>query len=161
MVVRALAVLPALLQLLDLVLLNGDLPEAAIDFPKGFSLFPNLADPSALPLRLQATQANTLLIEPNSLLLPALVLEIDQVLVESLNVLPLLRVVLLYHLLHLLHLLVEHLEQLSILLVLNLLAPKLHFQSLNLCSQRFVLAAQVLPARCLGAPLRGAAIRMF
>ena len=73
MAIRAFAILLALLQLLYLILLDGDLPQPAVDFPEGFTLFPYLPDPGSVALSLQAAESDALLVEPNPLLLPIFV----------------------------------------------------------------------------------------
>lgn len=102
--------LTTLLELLNLLLLTSNLSESIVDLSESFTFFPDLSDSSPRPLSLESSKPYALLIEPNPLLLPGLILKLYKVLVKGLHILSLLPIVLLNNLLHLFHLLIEHVE---------------------------------------------------
>ena len=110
-----------------------------VDLPEGLSLLPDLTNPGACPLSLKPPKPYALLIEPDPLLLTCLVLELYEVLMEGLHILPLLAVVLLDDLLYLFHFLVEHIEQLGILFIFNLPLPNLMAEFFQFFLQMVVL----------------------
>jgi hypothetical protein len=128
-----------LLELLDILLLYGDLLEPIVDLPEGFSFFPDLSNPSSRPLGLQSTKPYALFIKPNPFLLSIFVLKLNQIFVKGLHILSLLPIILLNNLLNFFHFLVEHIEELGVLLIFNFAFPHLMAELFQLLLEVVIL----------------------